>query len=87
MQNVIPMRSEETCKRLLGRLTDNMICGGKVNEDTCQGDSGGPLVCNVDGKFVLLGVTSFGFGCGEAGKPGVYAEVINYLNWINQHIE
>ena len=59
-----------------------MICGGSYNEDTCQGDSGGPLVCKVEEKYVLIGVTSFGYGCGLEGKPGVYAKVVNYLDFI-----
>ena len=31
---------------------------------TCSGDSGGPLTVKQDGKHVLVGVTSKGFGCG-----------------------
>ena len=51
-----------------------MLCAGypKGGTDTCQGDSGGPLlVPSADGKDVrLVGATSFGKGCAEAGKPG-----------------
>ena len=42
-----------------------MICGGKKGRDTCDGDSGGPLVAEIDGKFTLVGVTSWGVGKGR----------------------
>jgi trypsin len=55
-----------------------MICAGypQGGTDTCQGDSGGPLLVTVPGGALrLVGATSFGDGCAEAGKPGVYAKV------------
>ena len=85
-QNVVPMRSHDTCRRLLGLgFTPNMLCAGKTGEDTCQGDSGGPLVCEVDEKYTLIGVTSFGYGCGIQDKPGVYVRLANYLKWIGSN--
>ena len=60
-----------------------MICGGETGIDTCQGDSGGPLIANIDGKFTLVGVTSFGKGCAQKNKPGVYTKVSNFLDFIN----
>uniref|UniRef100_A0A3B5RAT8 Granzyme K-like n=1 Tax=Xiphophorus maculatus TaxID=8083 RepID=A0A3B5RAT8_XIPMA len=65
-------------------ITKNMICAGwngKIKADTCQGDSGGPILCNED----LVGVTSFGHGCGIQNKPGVYAFLTeNNLNWVKK---
>lgn len=48
-----------------------------------QGDSGGPMQYpnDYDGQYRLVGVTSFGRGCGTA-MPGVYTRVAYYINWI-----
>lgn len=54
-----------------------MLCAGypQGGTDTCEGDSGGPLLVHVAHVLRLVGATSFGKGCAEAGHPGVYARL------------
>ncbi|XP_049615836.1 plasminogen activator, urokinase b isoform X2 [Syngnathus scovelli] len=69
------------------KITVNMLCAGREDwtQDACEGDSGGPLACQVDGRFVVVGVVSWGEGCARQRRPGVYAKVGNYRQWIRQH--
>ncbi|MEV8588348.1 serine protease [Streptomyces sp. NPDC051180] len=56
---------------------DSMLCAGdpQGGRDACQGDSGGPLVA----KGLLVGLVSWGSGCGQAENPGVYTRVAAVL--------
>jgi trypsin len=63
-----------------GDVDDTMICAGvpEGGKDSCSGDSGGPLT--KDGQ--LVGIVSWGLGCGEVGYPGVYTNVASVREWI-----
>uniref|UniRef100_A0A4W3JHJ1 Acrosin n=1 Tax=Callorhinchus milii TaxID=7868 RepID=A0A4W3JHJ1_CALMI len=86
--NIIPTA---TCQQpdWYGRLVnENMVCAGFAGGgiDACQGDSGGPLSCRHKHteRFYLVGLVSWGQGCAERFRPGVYTRTSNYINWINK---
>ena len=70
-------------------LTENMLCArspvGESVQDACQGDSGGPLVARTgSGYYSLVGVVSWGYGCGVAEYPGVFARVTKVCYFLSQ---
>ena len=38
-------------------------------------------------RWTVYGITSFGEGCGNQGKYGIYAKVPNYSQWIEETID
>lgn len=69
-------------------IRDDMMCAGfqQGGKDSCQGDSGGPMVCQIsDGSWVQAGIVSFGLGCAKPNRPGVYAKVSSFTNFIQNH--
>jgi hypothetical protein len=80
---------DESCGNIGNQVTNHMVCAGDNNggEDSCQGDSGGPLIMtNSDGEYELIGIVSWGYGCGDAGYPGVYSRIWTRKDWFFGYI-
>lgn len=60
------------------------ICvGSDEGVDACRGDSGGPLVLKRTGQLpVLIGIVSWGIGCGIEGRPAIYTDTGTFYTWI-----
>ncbi|XP_018412946.1 PREDICTED: transmembrane protease serine 2 [Nanorana parkeri] len=88
----VPLIDSKTCNRpsvYNGVITSSMICAGYLSGgiDTCQGDSGGPLVTKTNSLWWLVGDTSWGTGCANPNKPGVYGNVTVFLDWVYQQMQ
>uniref|UniRef100_A0A8B9FBC0 Transmembrane serine protease 4 n=1 Tax=Amazona collaria TaxID=241587 RepID=A0A8B9FBC0_9PSIT len=84
-QAEVKLIDEESCNVAAyhGEVTEKMLCAGlpQGGVDTCQGDSGGPLLYSGK-RWQVVGIVSWGEGCGTPSMPGVYTSVRAYLNWI-----
>lgn len=59
-----------------------LCAGSDEGSDACKGDSGGPLVWVKPGAPELVGLVSYGPGCGQKDTPGAYTDVRHYAGWI-----
>ncbi|KAJ1966254.1 hypothetical protein GGI12_000216 [Dipsacomyces acuminosporus] len=87
--------SAAQCSKKDSKFTGNdgaRICvAADTGTDTCPGDSGGPLIRKVNGKYMLLGITSFGtagagqqvtVNCGGSGMISLFTHVNYFMSYI-----
>lgn len=97
----VPLVSKDLCASNYAihgvHLAPGMICAGYFSGgfDSCAGDSGGPLLFRNTpestksigvGQEVLVGVVSWGIGCGRQDMFGVYTSVAYYRGWMEQAV-
>ena len=84
----VPLVSDRECAADYHRagvdlVAEDSLCAGRKGVDTCQGDSGGPMVRRDGrGRWVQVGIVSWGLGCARAGFPGVYTQISAFRHQI-----
>jgi trypsin len=78
-------QSDASCSDVYGTAfhSSDMICAGNGTPSPCYGDSGGGLIAPTKASpdpasaadWKLVGVVSWGQGCGTPGFPGVYVRI------------
>ncbi|OBS76929.1 hypothetical protein A6R68_16627, partial [Neotoma lepida] len=85
----IPVAPRNECMQVMSNVvSENMLCAGILGDsrDACDGDSGGPMAVFYRGTWFLVGLVSWGEGCGQLNNYGVYTKVSRYLEWIHSYI-
>ncbi|XP_052757325.1 phenoloxidase-activating factor 2-like [Galleria mellonella] len=95
---MVPVVDHNTCQTKLRRtrlgsnfmLHSSFMCaGGELGKNTCNQDGGSPLACPIqyeEDRYIQSGIVSWAIGCGEDGTPGVYVDVANLRNWIDDKV-
>ncbi|XP_017491178.1 PREDICTED: venom protease-like, partial [Rhagoletis zephyria] len=97
----VPISSQRQCKKAYTELMgaesaiylnwNNTFCASyeQGEKDTCKGDSGSSstVLDESTNTYTQIGIVSFGYGCAQAGYPGVYTYVNKYLGWIAAHMQ
>lgn len=81
----IPILGDEACSNAYSIVSDVMFCAAyleSTGRGFCFGDNGGPGVING----VLVGIISFGGGCGDGTNAGVLIRVSKVKDWVDSII-
>ncbi|KAJ3650336.1 hypothetical protein Zmor_022030 [Zophobas morio] len=85
--------SDSECRKMINSTGNDpkklyrAFCAGYLQGgiDTCQGDSGGPFqIIDEYGNYILMGLVSFGFHCANPNLLGIYTDVSQYVEWIEE---
>ena len=85
----LPVVADSYCNNAFAvTLQSSQFCAGyAAAKDACSGDSGGPMMLMVDGRWVHVGLVSYGAGCQEQnGYYGAYTRSSAYVDFIKQYV-
>ncbi|CAL4096346.1 unnamed protein product, partial [Meganyctiphanes norvegica] len=89
---LLPIITVSECNALLyGDLgltvSRKKVCAGYTTsgKNECISDDGGPLTCLLNGRPYLAGVLSYDLGCFDNEYPGVYTDIEDYIEWIENN--
>ncbi|XP_055342964.1 trypsin-2-like [Paramacrobiotus metropolitanus] len=92
LQNTpVSLVSENNCRNayvaagVYMNIGSHSVCALRAGAGPCRTDSGGPLMCQRGNQWELVGVTSGGspYGCGHPLFPSLFANVVNFRDWIS----
>lgn len=81
----LPVTTLAYCTSIYTDLSPDKACAGygPGGCDACQGDSGGPMLqFDKQGRPVVVGTVSSGFGCAQSQIPGVYMRTAPVIDWM-----
>ncbi|CAG0882026.1 unnamed protein product [Cyprideis torosa] len=89
---MIPILSPDECRspRVYGVLiTPGMFCAGFLEGGVRRGllPGGQRRAIHLQGRwYVNIANDGWGLNCAQPNRPGVYVKLINYLDWIYEHL-
>ncbi|HEX8629627.1 MAG TPA: serine protease, partial [Catenuloplanes sp.] len=87
----VPFVTDRACGSTYRRagypfVAREMLCAGDLRHggvDACQGDSGGPMLRRDSrGRWLQVGIVSWGYGCARRQFPGVYTQLSTFSGAI-----
>ncbi|KAK0414567.1 hypothetical protein QR680_011500 [Steinernema hermaphroditum] len=87
----IPLVPYKQCFKRWGlwKLWEKQLCAGSDKVGTGPGDSGGPMAAFSEGKYVQIGLVSYGTSSSkqiedQGENPTVYTRTASYCDWITE---